>query len=391
MSRRMYPDQHNIQISTVSYPAVRQLIAQGQLIPIDRAPESDNPIKGLTDAELYVLAADAPIEILSDVACVIGGLPVQAKLYALPSPAYHAVVRANPFTQYPGIAELRATLRTSATSALEGLRRAVQQGRQPGQLVAAAQESAQFVSCWMPDQTVVQIKSLPKRAEPDVFLTLAFRAAFTGVFPPRREAAMGLDVGLQPHTVVAREDGQVRHYHLSPLVRLPTRSLSSAERELHEILQYAQGREDSEVVVAYLIGHASHIYAEVLEHRGMSTKYIARSRQLALQDAFYSHLSQYANAAGIPFTRVDAHHSSTTCPDCETRGERDRDIFRCPACGLQRNAHEVGALNVLARGLKGGVHLRTGRWRASGQPRRPARDDFAEWADAYHFPGLGRR
>ncbi|GGM54625.1 hypothetical protein GCM10008956_33140 [Deinococcus arenae] len=393
MSRRLHHDQHNIQISTSSYHAIRKLIAEGLLIPAERAPEVDNPVKGINGAQLYVLAPDCEFVIRSDVECTMGGVPIRAKLYALPSPAYHAVVRANPFTQYPGLDELRTTIRSSATGAREGLRRAVQQGRQPDQRVVVAAESQQFVASWLAQHTLVQIKSLPTRPAPDMFLTLAFHTSFTGVFPPRREAVMGLDVGLQPHTVVARDDGRVKHFHLSPLAQLPTQCLPSAERELLEVLQYAQGRADFEEVVAYLIGHASHIYAEALEHRGMSPRYIVRSRRLALQDAFYSHLSQYANAAGIPFTRVDARHSSTTCPVpvCGAQGERARDVFRCPACGLQRNAHEVGALNVLARGLAGGVHLRTGQWRISDQRGESAQDDFAEWANAYSFPGLRRR
>ena len=391
MSRRSHPDLHNLQISSASYHAIYQLIAEGQLIPIDRAPESDNAIKGLNGAQQYVLARGCQLEIRSDTACVIGGLPLQANLYTLPSPAYHAIVRANPFAQYPGLAELRATLRSSTTGALAGLRRAVQQGRQLDQTVAVARESAQFVSTWLPERSVIQLKELSGRPEPDMFLTLAFRTVFTGVFAPRRQAAMGLDVGLQPHTVVARDDGQMKHFHLSTLVRLPIDSLSSAEHELYQILQYAQGREDSEEVVAYLIGHASHIYVEALEHRGMSLKYIARSRRLALQDAFFSHLSQYANAAHIPFTRVDASYTSTTYPNCKARGSRHSNTFRCPVCGLQRNAHEVGAANVLARGLEGGAYLRTGLSRASGRPRRSPQDDFADWAEAYPFPGLGRR
>ncbi|MFC4637777.1 zinc ribbon domain-containing protein [Deinococcus hohokamensis] len=59
--------------------------------------------------------------------------------------------------------------------------------------------------------------------------------------------------------------------------------------------------------------------------------------------------------AGIPFTRVEAAGTSTTCPrpGCRYRHASNRHgrLFVCQKCGYKNNADIVGATNVLTTGI----------------------------------------
>jgi putative transposase len=70
---------------------------------------------------------------------------------------------------------------------------------------------------------------------------------------------------------------------------------------------------------------------------------------------FRRQLEYKAGWAGGEVLAVPAHHTSQTCPAC---GHVSRDNrlsqaqFACTDCGYENNADVVGALNILARGVK---------------------------------------
>jgi putative transposase len=70
---------------------------------------------------------------------------------------------------------------------------------------------------------------------------------------------------------------------------------------------------------------------------------------------FRRQLEYKAGWAGGEVLAVPAHHTSQTCPAC-AHVSRDNRLsqaqFACTDCGYQNNADVVGALNILARGIK---------------------------------------
>lgn len=172
-----------------------------------------------------------------------------------------------------------------------------------------------------------------------------------------RRVAVGLDLGIDPLTVAytdADDTVTFRPTSLGHLRQLP--KLSPDAQVLLEDLVYASGRADAERIIAWLNYHAHTVYAEHLQHRGMSANWIHRGRDLAIHDHHYSALSQYLNASGVEFRRVAAHHTSTICAHCWARrgqvihGVRSGSGFRCAACGCACDAHTNAAHNVLLRG-----------------------------------------
>ncbi|MGM9320595.1 zinc ribbon domain-containing protein [Deinococcus aquaticus] len=358
MSRKQ-PDRHNLKIQLSSNQAIYRLINQGRLKPISSADTVAYAIKGINSGSCFCLANDSRIEVMSDVEVKIDGQSISAEIFALPAPSYHAIVKANPFTQYANIdAALTAIQQIDQPgTAAKMIQELVREGRRQDTTPRLATLSKQFSSVWLPEQTIVQIKPIkPERRYPNgptelIFLTLVFKTTFHNIWRNPYPTAMGIDVGLNPHMVIACENGGIVQFALKPTIPLGQshQEVGIVERILH----YASGRRDSEQAVAYLIGNASIIYSEALTHDGMQRKYIRDSRGRALQDTSFGHLSQYANAAGIRFVRVNARYTSQTCPRCHTvhPANRSRQHFHCVACHYTGNAHEVAARNVLKRGM----------------------------------------
>ncbi|MFT2718978.1 zinc ribbon domain-containing protein [Deinococcus sp. A31D244] len=359
MNNRQQPDRHNMKIKLASNKTVHQLISQGGLKPIKPADERAYAIKGINGAIRFCLAADAHIEIISDEEVHINGQSIKADVFALPAPAYRAVVQVNPFTQYVGIDEALGALQQVERPqiATQMIKELVREGRRPDTTARLATLSQQFSSVWLPEKTLVQIKPITSEKQYPggptelIFLTLVFKTVFHNVWRAPARIAMGIDVGWDPHTVVACEDGQVTQFMLTPTLSI--NRLCEEASALQAILHYASGRCDGERAIGYLIGNAHSIYSEALNHTGMRRHYITNSRNRALQDTSFSHLSQYANAANIPFIRVDARYTSQTCPQCQNvdAANRTRHRFHCIECGYTGNAHEVAAKNVLSRGV----------------------------------------
>ena len=255
------------------------------------------------------------------------------------------------FRQYVGLPELLAAARTPDRTPAQVRRlidAAVQQGRQPGQ-PGLYVPSQQFQSEWLADEILVH------RTETELFLSLAFRTSFQRLSRARVTTRVGLDLGLDPLSVAAHEDGTVHTFQPTALAIPAPHSLTPEGRQLLNQLLYASGRQDAEQVLAYLTHRAHHVYAERLTHRAMSRRFVYRARDRAIHDFHFSWLSQFLNIAGIGFTRVDPAGTSTTCPqpDCRHRHADNRRgrAFLCRACGYRGDAHSVAAHNVLTWGI----------------------------------------
>lgn len=359
-NRRNEPDLHNVKIKIASNHKVRELIERGKLVLVDPSKENIDAIKGVNGTQIFRLSNDCSLEVISDVDVKVDGQSIGADVFALPSPAYSALVKASPFTQYVGIEEIFSAIHQEDSPQIitQKIQEMVREGRQSDIRPRLITKSQQFSSRWLPEKTLIQIKAIPPERQglgkPSelIFLTLFFETLFHNVWQPPARVAMGIDVGLNPHMVIARQDQKLIHFNLTPMVRLP-KMYRSEESVLIDIFHYASGRRDSERAIAYLIGNASVIYAEQINHGGMSDKYIHKSRKKALQDALFSYISQFANAARIEFIRVDPQRTSQICPQCKNSdpNNRHRHKFKCSKCGYIGNAHEVAATNILCRGM----------------------------------------
>lgn len=351
-SRRLEPERHTIQIDRTAYPALYDLIRQRLLLRIDRLPQGQDPLTGVRSLHSYRLADPTEFQLLDDTTARIGPVEITAAYSHLPSPAYQALTHAaDAFRQYVGLPELLAAARTPGRTPAQVQRlieAAVQQGRQPGQ-TGLYVPSQQFQSEWIPDEILVH------RTETEFFLSLSFRTSFQRLSRARVTTRIGLDLGLDPRSVAAHEDGTVHTFRPTALAIPATHSLTPEARQLLNQLLYASGRQDAEQVLAYLTHRAHHVYAERLTHRAMSRRFVYRARDRAIHDYQFSWLSQLLNVAGIGFTRVDPAGTSTTCPqpDCRHRHADNRRgrAFLCRACGYRGDADAVGASNVLTRGI----------------------------------------
>lgn len=353
-SRRAEPERHTIQIDRASYPALYELIRQRLLLRIDRLPQGQDPLTGVRSHTSYRLSAPDAFQLLDDTTARIGPVEITAAFSHLPSPAYQALTQAAPaFRQYVGLPELLAAARTPGQTPTQVRRlidAAVQQGRQPGQ-PGLYVPSQQFQSEWLADEVLVH------QTETEYFLSLSFHTRFQRLSRARVTTRVGLDLGLNPRSVAAHEDGSVQSFRPTLLTVPSPRSLSPRGRALRRQVLYASGRQDAERILAYLTHRAHHVYAERLTHRAMSKSFVYRARDRAVHDFHFSWLSQFLNIASLPFTRIDPAGTSTTCPqpDCRHQHADNRRgrAFLCRACGYRGDADAVAAHNIVTWGIHG--------------------------------------
>ncbi|MFW8627848.1 zinc ribbon domain-containing protein [Deinococcus sp. ME38] len=353
-SRRAEPERQTVQIARLSYTALYELIRQPLLLRIDRLPQGQDPLTGVRSLHSYRLADPTEFQLLDDTTARIGPVEIQAAFTHLPSPAYRALTQASDaFRQYVGLPELLAAARTPGQTPAQVRRlieAAVQQGRQPGQ-PGLYVPSQQFQSEWLADEILVH------QTETEFFISLAFRTRFQRLSRARVTNRVGLDLGLDPLSVAAHENGALHTFRPTALAIPALNSLTPEGRQLLNQLLYASGRQDAERILAYLTHHAHHVYAEHLTHRGMSLRFVQRARVQAVHDFHFSWISQSLNVAGIGFTRVDPAGTSTTCPqpDCRHRHADNRRgrAFLCRACGYQGDADAVAAHNIVNWGIHG--------------------------------------
>ncbi|WP_104992421.1 zinc ribbon domain-containing protein [Deinococcus sp. NW-56] len=343
------PDLHWVQIRHSSYSRLGPLVQAGALQPyLGR-------LSGFPGAQIW--RVDSPLTVQSDHQCSIAGVPLQAALHHQPSHAYCAMVAASPhFTQYAGTGELSRLLRShddwDPGGFAHALEATVRQGRVPLPRPALAVPPTTYLTYWLPERSFVS-----RLSNGHYMLGLSYTVRY--VPPPglARRSAVGLDLGIDPLTVAHTDTGATRYFRPTSLRHVRQLPWLSADAQmLLRDLIYASGRLDAEGIVAWLNFHAHTVYAERINHMGMSTHWIHSGRDRAIHDHHFSALSQYLFASGVDFRRVAPHHTSTLCAPCfEHQGRvvyglRAGDRFRCPACGADLDAHANAAHNVLLRG-----------------------------------------
>lgn len=354
MSRRLEPDRHTIQIHTSSYAALQQLINEDALISQDRPEkEAADPVKGVRSRATYRLHSTGTIEILSDAQIRVAGVTLRAEVPHLPTPCYQALVSASPaFTQYPGVDTLFRGLRDGTLTREEltqDLEAAVAQGRQPDSTPRMVLSPHSFSASWLADE-VFFFKSFSGHW----FVSLSFRLHFQRQSRALKPVVIGLDLGLNPLTA-ATDGTDDRVFDPSPVPSLHRHDLSAPAWALYQDLLYASGRADAEAVIGHLVHRASSVYAERLTHGGMSRRFVHGGRACAIHDYHFSWLSQFLNAARIPFKRVAPAGTSQICHrcgHCDPRN-RSRDEFRClnGRCQYCGDAHINAARVIRQRGL----------------------------------------
>ncbi|GAA3994496.1 hypothetical protein GCM10022631_00700 [Deinococcus rubellus] len=119
---------------------------------------------------------------------------------------------------------------------------------------------------------------------------------------------VGLDLGLDPISASYISTGETHFFRPVDLRHLhkvrDSGNLTESTRLFFQHLICAPGRTNTERVIDFLQTRASVVFAERLSHRGMSTHFICKGRDLALQDFHFSALSQSLAASRIPFRHV---------------------------------------------------------------------------------------
>lgn len=354
MNRRDEPDRYDLAIDRTSYPVIDRLIRRHLLLPVPRPDdESADPVKGIRACSTYRLDAGLVHFPHDDTRFRFGDAVLTGNFHHLPAPAYAALVAAAPtFYARPGMDEILRLARLPQTdpvhvaALLEGT---VLTETVPDTTPRLITLSRQFTSRWLPGRTL-----LHRSRNSDWYLSLAFTTEFRRASQATTRHHLGLDVGLDPMMTAVHDDGRHAVFRPTPL-SIPRRDrLSPRAAGLLDRVVYASGRQDAQMVMGYLIHNAHSVTAERLRMNGMSRAYLDRARDRAIQDMHYAWISQYLNAARIPFTRVPAGYTSTECPRCRhvSPDNRSGDRFCCRSCGYSGNSHIVAASNVLHRGRR---------------------------------------
>lgn len=351
---RKDPDINWLPIKSGSYPSILALIDEGHLKEVQTyacGPKSKHTF--------CIVSADS-LQVTSDETLTIAGHSLTADLYRQPTHAYRAMVETSPqFTQYPDLEPLYQLVRQkpywNQHEVQKELNRLIKEGRQKLLEPQLVVKPTTYHATWQADETYLR-----QIANGHWFLGLTYRVTYRPSQQALQKVKVGLDLGMSPLTVAYTSTGESRVFEptdIAPASQMgESGRLPQAQRALLTQLLYTSGREDAEKVIAWLNYHAYEVTSEKLTHNGMNDRFVYVGRDHAIHDHHFSALSQYLNASRMDFLRVNPAGTSQECGHClqktgrVVRGNRWRDIFTCPVCGVVRNAHENAAHVILWRG-----------------------------------------
>lgn len=327
------------------------------LIKTDRLKPSQITLQGWYGATIY--RPVDPITAHSDHQLRVGGVPLRAQMYALPSAPYEAVVRASPEYRQPhGMADLGEAFNRPGQDAeqFRGLLRAALIHPVPiDQTAHLASKDHGCQATWLPDRTLF--------VEQDGlwFVAMAFRLkVHVGRVREHERVPFGIDVNADPMLCMVDARGDVRmvghpHALLDALRRDHCRQVPGGTLTLQEVrvlraLAYAAGRAPLEAALTHLLVKASVVGVERLTTAGMQKHFVADSREQAAFDWLFAWLPQAAYRAGVRVERVDPEHTSQICHrHTHVRGRLQGREFHCPECGTPQHRDVNAAHNILAR------------------------------------------
>ena len=183
---------------------------------------------------------------------------------------------------------------------------------------------------------------------------------------PENRAAIGIDLGTNPHFLITSEGEMVKapRYFQKAQARLASaqRSLSRKKRgsryrqarrrvaKLHR--KIANQRKDFHHKIARrLVGRYGTIVHEDLNVIGLARTRLAKGVLDAGWGQFLAILAYKAEEAGRRVVKVDPKHTSQDCPVCGYREKRPLWVreYTCPKCGTHQHRDVAAAINILAR------------------------------------------
>ena len=213
-----------------------------------------------------------------------------------------------------------------------------------------------------------EVKTLTIRREAGCWYAY-FSVEFEPVFLPRKDNAIGLDMGLE--TFARRSDGtpieNPRYYQKAQaelrraqrkVARRPNKK-SNRRRKAILLLQKAHAhvadqRKDFQHQESYkLVQNFGMIVVEDLHVKGLSGGMLSKAVHDVGWSSFINVLSYKAENAGRQLIKVNPKYTSQECPSChaiEKKSLSER-VHRCD-CGLTLHRDHAAALVILGRGLR---------------------------------------
>lgn len=344
-------DQYVVRFDSSSFPALRTLLAGGQLQQVLTG------VPGWPRAAVYQPLVRVTVH--GDARVHLGRTELSAQLHALPSAAYEALLRrSDEYWQPADLAGLRTLFDTpgvpSATfrAALRTtLARPLTQDHTPH--LAAPQHGCH--ADWRADRTLL--------LEQDGTWSLLLAFELRSLVPRAQERRVfGIDLNDDPALCIVDAARTVQmvggpHLLLETLRREHVTgrtgaALSPTEIQLVRTLGYAAGRAPLEAALCHLLGEAQAVGVERLDLRTLQPRFLARSRERATLDWAMAWLPQALYRAGVRLYRVPAAHTTRACHRHPTQtGTVHGRAFHCPRCGAPQHRDVNAALNVLARTL----------------------------------------
>lgn len=340
------PDRYVTSLFRDDYPILQGLVASGRLRRAAvRLPGWDTAT---------VFEPLVPVSTHGDHHLRLGHADLRAQIYALPSAAYAAVLRASgDYRQPAGIAGLQACFDAPTIDAVTfrvelraSLARPLIHDSTPH---LAKADHGGCHATWRPDRTLIL------QAGGDWFLALCFtldvRVARVGA-----DVVYGIDLNADPALCIADSAGVARmigprHALLDSLRREHCdRPLASDEVRVVRALGYASGRAPLEVALLDMLSRAAAVGVERLDTRQLYTTFVERSREQDALDWHVSWLPQALYRAGIRLHRVDPAFSTQACHRHPSHlGIVRGRMFDCPLCTELQHRDANAAHNIQDR------------------------------------------
>ncbi|GGN46051.1 zinc ribbon domain-containing protein [Deinococcus daejeonensis] len=340
------PDRYVTRLFRTDYPILQGLVASGRL----RRVAVSLPGWG----KATVFEPLVPVSVHGDHLLRLGHADLKAQIYALPSAAYAAVLRASgDYRQPDGIARLQACFDApkidAATFRAElraSLARPLILDSTPH---LATADHGGCHATWRPGRTLII------QSGGDWFLALAFSLGVRVTRSPST-SVFGVDLNADPALCIAYSAGVARmigprHALLDCLRREHRdRPLSPEEVRVVRALGYASGRVPLEGALRDMLSRAAVVGIEKLDTRQLYATFVERSREQAALDWHVSWLPQALYRAGIRLHRVDPAFSTQACHRHPSHlGIVRGRTFDCPLCTELQHRDANAALNIRAR------------------------------------------
>lgn len=329
-------------VRRTGYATIRRMIADGAVHADPAARLQHDRLRG----HLYTPTSVLPLQARTDQVIHAGPYSLPADVYRLPSTEYAALVQSTPdYVQPAFLSELlQAVQRHPADYVWVAAHK--KDLHQQTRLLSLPQEPG-FTATWDDERWAL----LERCGE--WFLVLWFDLRCTArPGSLMGTAAIALDLGADPLVCAVGSDGD--SWNVEPVnvcVPAPLSHLTAGHPALLDRLQFELQRGELLRFMLLLLCHATVVYAEDLTYRDMHPQFVRQARRSGLIDWHESWLHNRLAAAGIPLEKVHSRGTSRRCSACQyPHGDRQGNVFCCPRCGVQLNAHENAARNILQRG-----------------------------------------